>query len=178
DRGYGDWLYGQGVRFENVSKAGVIVSNEDNAFTQVSFDDALATGTPVFARFRARGKTVGRAGTYKVKAFTHGLTLPWMGAMGRYETRFEAEPIASLPAAGAGVIRDLPPTDQWVNVRRLGVKGGGKSDDTAALKAAIEAHRVLYFPSGFYQVTDTLTLKSNTVLIGLHQSTTQIGLPE
>ena len=178
DRGYGDWLYGQRVRFENVSKAGVIVSNEDNAFTQVSFDDALASGTPTFARFRDSGRTVGRAGTYRVKAFTYGLTLPAVGAMGRYETHFEAEPIASLPAARPGVIRDLPQTDQWINVRTLGVKGDGKSDDTAALKAAIEAHRVLYFPSGFYQVADTLTLKPDTVLIGLHPSTTQIVLPD
>jgi len=178
DRGYGDWLYGQRVRFENVSKAAVIVSNEDNAFTQVSFDDAVATGTPVFARFRDSGKTVGRSGTYRVKAFTYGLTLPALGAFGRYETRFDAEPLASLPAIGPKVIRELPPVDQWVNVRTLGVTGDGKTDDTAALKAAIEAHRVLYFPSGFYQVTDTLLLKPETTLIALHPSTTQIVIPD
>ena len=178
DRGYGDWLYGQRVRFENVSKAAVIVSNEDNAFTQVSFDDAVATGTPVFARFRDSGRTVGRTGAYRVKEFTYGLTLPAIGAFGRYETRFDAEPLASLPAAGPDVIRDLPPVDQWVNVRSLGVKGDGKSDDTAALKAAIAAHRVLYFPSGFYQVSDTLALKPDTVLIALHPSTTQIVLTD
>ena len=45
-------------------------------------------------------------------------------------------------------------------------------------KAAIAAHRVLYFPSGFYPVTDTLTLRPDTVLIGLHPSTTQIVLPD
>ena len=178
DRGYGDWLYGQRVRFENVSKAAVIVSNEDNAFTQVSFDDAVATGTPVFARFRDSGRTVGRAGAYRVKEFTYGLTLPAVGAFGRYETRFDAEPLASLPAAGPDVIRDLPPVDQWVNVRSLGVKGDAKSDDTAALKAAIAAHRVLYFPSGFYQVSDTLALRPDTVLIALHPSTTQIVLTD
>jgi Pectate lyase superfamily protein/SMP-30/Gluconolactonase/LRE-like region len=178
DRGYGDWLYGQRVRFENVSKAAVIVSNEDNAFTQVSFDDALASGTPVFARFRDSGRTVGRTGTYRITEFTYGLTVPAVGAMGRYETRFSAEPLASLPAAAPDVIRDLPPTDQWVNVRMLGVKGDGTSDDTAALKAAIDTHRVLYFPSGFYQVTDTLVLKPDTVLIGLHPSTTQIVIPD
>ena len=98
--------------------------------------------------------------------------------MGRYETRFDAEALASVPAAGPAVIRALPPTAQWVNVRTLGVTGDGKTDDTAALKAAIAAHRVLYFPSGFYQVTDTLTLKPDTVLIGLHPSTTQIVLPD
>ena len=178
DRGYGDWLYGQRLRFENVSKAAVIVSNEDNAFTQVSFDDAVATGTPVFARFRDSGKTVGRAGGYRVKAFTYGLTLPALGAFGRYETRFDAEPLASLPIVGPKVIRNLPPVDQWVNVRTLGVTGDGKTDDTAALKAAIEAHRILYFPSGFYQITDTLLLKPETALIALHPSTTQIVIPD
>ena len=178
DRGYGDWLYGQRLRFENVSKAAVIVSNEDNAFTQVSFDDAVATGTPVFARFRDSGKTVGRAGGYRVKVFTYGLTLPALGAFGRYETRFDAEPLASLPIVGPKVIRNLPPVDQWVNVRTLGVTGDGKTDDTAALKAAIEAHRVLYFPSGFYQITDTLLLKPETALIALHPSTTQIVIPD
>ena len=87
DEGYGDWLYGQRVRFENVAKAGVIVSNEDNHYTQVTFDDAVAAGTPVFARFRETGKTVGHAGAYRVKSFTYGLTLPALGAMGRYDTR-------------------------------------------------------------------------------------------
>ena len=35
-------------------------------------------------------------------------------------------------------------------------------------------HRVLYFPSGHYVVRDTLTLKPDTVLIGLHPTLTQI----
>jgi sugar lactone lactonase YvrE len=178
DRGYGDWLYGQRVRFENVAKAGVIISNEDNPFTQVSFDDVVTSGTPVFARFRDSGKTVGRAGSYAVKAFTYGLTLPGLGAFGRYETRFDAEPLTALPAAGPPVVRPLPPVADWVDVRSLGATGDGKTDDTAALKAAIKAHRVLYFPSGFYQVSDTLTLEPTTVLIGLHPSTTQIVLPD
>jgi hypothetical protein len=41
DRGYGDWLWGKDVRFENVSKAAVVISNEDNVYTQVGFDNAL-----------------------------------------------------------------------------------------------------------------------------------------
>ena len=128
----------------------------------------------MFARFRDSGKTVGRTATYRVKAFTYGLTMSALGAFGRYETRFDAEPLASLPALGPKVIRALPPVEQWVNVRTLGVTGDGKTDDTAAIKAAIAAHRVLYFPSGFYQITDTLLLQPETTLIALHPSTTQI----
>ncbi|HWJ69548.1 MAG TPA: glycosyl hydrolase family 28-related protein [Sphingobium sp.] len=178
DKGYGDWLYGKDVRFENVSKAGVLISNENNAFTQVSFDNALATRTPVFARFRESGRTVGQQGHYKVGAFTYGLTLPSLGAVGTYETRFQAEAVAALPERGAPVIRARPATGDWVNVRTLGVKGDGISDDTAALQAAIDTHKTLYFPSGFYTVSDTLRLRPDTVLIGLHPSTTQIVLPD
>src|SRR5438067_2443542 len=33
DRGYGDWMWGKDVRFENVSKAAVVISNENNVYT-------------------------------------------------------------------------------------------------------------------------------------------------
>jgi len=176
DRGYGDWLYGRRVRFEHVAKAGVVISNETSAYTQVAFDAVSAGDTPVFARLRDSGRTVGRSGAYTVISFTHGLTLPALGAMGRTATRFQAVPATAVSGDGPHEIRALPPTDQWTDVRTLGAKGDGKTDDTAALQAAIAAHRVLYFPSGFYQVSDTLALKPDTVLIGLHPSTTQIVL--
>jgi hypothetical protein len=64
----------------------------------------------------------------------------------------------------------------WVNVHTLGVLGDGSTDDTAAIQKAIDAHRVLYFPSGHYVVSDTLTLKPDTVLIGLHPTLTQFDL--
>jgi hypothetical protein len=65
-----------------------------------------------------------------------------------------------------------------VNVRSLGVTGDGTTDDTAAIRKAIDAHRVLYFPSGHYIVRDTLALKFDTVLIGLHPTATQFDLPD
>ncbi|HZV56290.1 MAG TPA: glycosyl hydrolase family 28-related protein [Sphingobium sp.] len=179
DKGYGDWLFGRDVRFENVSKAGVIISNEDNAFTQVSFLDTIASKTPVFARFRDSGKTVGQAGTYKVGEFTYGLTVPGLGKSGdKYEARFAAEGLKALPARGKPYVTPLPPTTEWVSVRTLGAKGDDTTDDTAAIQAAIDKHRVVYLPSGFYKVTDTLRLKPDTVLVGLHPSTTQIRLPD
>jgi len=59
-----------------------------------------------------------------------------------------------------------------VNVRTLGVAGDGKSEDTRVIQKAIEEHHVLYFPSGHYIVRDTLALKPDTVLIGLHPTLT------
>ncbi len=179
DHGYGDWLWGEHLRFENVSKAGVVISNEANAYTQVGFEDVAAEATPVFARFRDSGKTTaGAGGRYRVKSFTYGLTLPGLGQMGRYETHMEAEALNAMPAEWVPAIRALPSVSDWVDVRTLGVKGDNATDDTAALQSAIDSHRVLYFPMGRYKVSDTLRLKPDTVLIGLHPSLTQIFLAE
>lgn len=179
DRGYGDWLWGSDVRFENVSQAGVAISNEGNAYTQIGFENALASNTPVFARFRDSGRTVAGTGArYRVSAFTYGLTLPGLGTMGRFETRMDAAPLARLPRARADAIRAMPAVASWTNVRDLGVRGDNTTDDTAALQRAIDTHRVLYFPAGFYRVTDTLKLRRDSVLIGLHPSLTQIVLAE
>jgi sugar lactone lactonase YvrE len=90
--------------------------------------------------------------------------------------RYEAVPLSSLPTALPPAIRALPPSSEWVNVHTLGVKGDGSSDDTAAIQQAIDAHRVLYFPGGHYLVRGTVTLKPDTVLIGLHPTLTQIDL--
>jgi hypothetical protein len=179
DRGYGDWLWGKDVRFENVSKAAVVISNEDNVYTQVGFENAVAVNTPVFARFRDSGKTEpGRGRAYRVSSFTHGLTLPGLGQMGAYKTEMKAEAIPGLPAPRAPAIRVLPPTSDWVSVRTLGAKGDDATDDTAAVQRAIDTHRVVYFPAGFYRVSNTLKLRPDSVLIGLHPSLTQIVLPD
>jgi sugar lactone lactonase YvrE len=179
DKGYGDWLWGEHLRFDNISQAGVVISNEDNAYTQVGFEDVDASRTPVFARFRDSGKTApGPAPTYRVKSFSYGLTLPGLGQMGRYETRLDAAAIVSSPPQTAPAIRPLPPVVDWVDVRTLGAKGDNAADDTAALQGAIDTHRVLYFPIGRYKVSDTLRLRPDTVLIGLHPSLTQIVLAD
>lgn len=179
DRGYGDWLWGKDVRFENVAKAGVVISNEGNAYTQIGFDNAVASGTPVFASFRDSGKTIAApAQRYRVREFTHGLTLPALGTTGSIATRMDAAPTAIPARPRDAAIRALPPVSAWTDVRSLGVRGDDATDDTAAIQRAIDTHRVLYFPAGFYRVTDTLKLRPDTVLIGLHPSLTQIVLSE
>jgi len=80
---------------------------------------------------------------------------------------------AGSDKAVASDIPSLPPMREWVNVRTLGAKGDGL-DDTAALQAAIDGHRVLYFPSGTYRVTNTLRLRADSVLIGFNPITALI----
>jgi hypothetical protein len=62
-------------------------------------------------------------------------------------------------------------------VRTLGAKGDGVTDDTAAIQKAIDTHRVVYLPLGFYVVNDTIRMKPDTVIVGLHPGLTQLLLP-
>ena len=179
DRGYGDWLWGKDVRFERVRQAGVVISNENNVFTQVGFDNALASGTPVFARFRESGRTVANPRPmYRVTDFGHGLTVPAVGQLGSVQTVADIAPIDALPARRSAAIRSLPPVAEWANARDLGVIGDGQADDTTALQRALDTHRVVYLPLGVYKVSDTIQLRPDSVLIGLHPSLTQIALAD
>jgi hypothetical protein len=75
-------------------------------------------------------------------------------------------------------LRALPPVsclDQRQDAGRQGRRL--ETDDTAALQKAIDSHRVLYLPTGFYMVSDTLKLRPDTVLIGLHPALTQLVIP-
>jgi hypothetical protein len=179
DRGYGDWLWGKDVRFEHVRQAAVVISNENNVYTQIGFENALASDTPVFARFRDSGRTVpGKGRNYRVTAFSHGLTVPAPGQLGHIATDAEIATIAKLPAQRSPAIRALPRVAEWKNAHDLGVVGDGNTDDTAALQKAIDANRTVYLPLGIYKVTDTIRLRPDSVLIALHPSLTQLALAD
>ncbi len=62
-----------------------------------------------------------------------------------------------------------------VNVRDLGAKGDGATDDTAAFAKAIAAHDKIFVPRGDYRLSGTLRLRPNTHLFGLSQSFTSLG---
>lgn len=178
DEGYSDSLWGKDVRFNNVSKAAVVISAENSVFTQIGFENALATNVPTFARFRDSGKTIEGVGKgYRVKEFNYGLTINDPRAMGQIKTNWQAEPMNAMPAAKRA-IRPLPSTTAWFNVHDSGATGDGKTDDTAAIQRAIDSHKVVYFPQGNYIVNDTLKLKKDTVLVGLHPAQTQLIIPE
>ncbi len=178
DEGYPDQLWVKDCRFENVREAAVVISKEQSPLTEIGFANAVLTQVPVFARFRESGKTLAGPGPiYRVSEFSHGLVLPGLGQMGTIATQYNAKTLgATTLDVRAEAIPELPRSSEWVNVHTLGVKGDGATDDTAAIQQAIDAHRVLYFPSGHYVVRDTITLKPETVLIGLHPTLTQIDL--
>jgi hypothetical protein len=177
DRGYSDSLWGKDVRFENVSRAAVLISEEKSVFTQIGFDNAIGINTPTFALFRDSGKTLaGKGNRWLVKDFSYGLKVPALGTMGQYATELSMSALTRTPARRAPAIRALPPVREWANVRDAGANGDNNPDDTAALQRAITAHRVVYLPMGRYRITDTLKLRPDSVVIALHPDLTQITL--
>src|SRR5665647_1791440 len=68
--------------------------------------------------------------------------------------------------------------DKWVNIKELGAKGDGTTDDTKAFQDAIDKYTVIYVPQGWYHFTRTVKMRPGTKLIGLHPMATQFILAE
>jgi hypothetical protein len=179
DANYSDELWVKDARLENVTGPAVIISVENNPRTEINMENIICRSVPVFALFRESGRQVpGPKEMYEVTTFSHGLHFGDIGATPAIQDVFDAAPLAALPPAVQSDIRGLPPMNTWVNVRGLGALGDGSTDDTAALQKAIADHKTIYFPSGKYRVTETIVLKPDTILIGLHPSVTRILLAD
>jgi pectate lyase-like protein/SMP-30/gluconolaconase/LRE-like protein len=179
DPGYSDELWIKDGRMENISGPAIIISNESSARTEINMENVVCRKVPIFATYRESGKRiVAPAELYAVKTFSHGLQYQDIGSVPAIQDVYETTALSALPAPVKSDILDLPPIDTWVNVRSLGAKGDGTTDDTDALRNAIAQHRTIYLPSGQYRVTDTITLRPDTVLIGLHPSVTRILLAD
>ncbi|QNI30931.1 SMP-30/gluconolactonase/LRE family protein [Alloacidobacterium dinghuense] len=179
DPNYAEELWAKDVRFENISGPAITISNVNNPRTEINLENIACHHVPVFALLRETGEqTAGSGESYVVKTFSHGLTMRAPGDEGAIRTSFDAEAVKDLPQFGANVIAALPPANTWANLQSLGAKGDGVTDDTAAVQKAIADHRMLYIPMGRYVVKDTLELRPDTVLIGLHPSMTQFDLPD
>jgi sugar lactone lactonase YvrE len=177
DAGFPDELWVKDGRMEDVTGPAVVVSLEQNARTQINMENVVCRRVATFASFRESGKTVrGPGEMYEVRGFSYGLHLADVGAAGAIRDVFETVPLAAMPAPPKSDLVPLPPGDTWVNVRSLGAKGDGTTDDTAVFKKAIAAQRTLYVPSGYYVISDTLTLRPDTVIVGLHPLATQLDL--
>jgi hypothetical protein len=179
DPQYSEELWIKDGRMEDISGPAVVISNENSPRTEINMENVVCRKVPVFAAYRESGKRVAaRAELYAVKTFSHGLQYQDIGSVPAIQDVYETTVLSALPAPAKSDILDLPPIDTWVNVRSLGAKGDGTTDDTGALRDAIAHHRTIYLPSGQYRVTDTITLRPDTVLIGLHPSVTRILLAD
>jgi len=151
DPHYSDQLWVKDARFENISGPAIVFGNENSRMTQINVENAVCHQVPVFARFRESGRELAGAGEiYEVKSLSHGLTLASPGALGEIRTSYDAAALKTMPPASPNAIRGLPPTPEWVNLRTLGAKGDGATDETALIQKAIAEHRVIYIPTGHY----------------------------
>jgi hypothetical protein len=176
---WADELWVKDARLENISGPAFIFGMEKSPRNEINLEGITCSNVPVFAALQDSGKKFAAPSTiYTVRDFSHGLDFADIGTAPKIETHFDAEPLTEMPEPVASDLTSLPPCDTWVNAHDFGAKGDGQTDDTAALQNAIANHRVIYLPSGFYIVRDTLKLKPDTVLIGLHPGATQIILPD
>ena len=179
DAGFSDQLWIKNSSFEHVSGPAIMVSNEASRMTEINVEDAFCRDVPVFAQLRESGKQFrGQGPEYTVSTFTHGLMLSKAGTSSNIGSTFSEHPSKNWLTPRPDAVPSTPPSSEWINVHKLGVLGDNRTDDTAALQRAVDTHRVLYFPSGRYRLTDTLRLRPDSVLIGLHPSAAQFDLPE
>jgi sugar lactone lactonase YvrE len=166
-------------RFENITGSAVVISDEYNARAQYNFNNIVCSNVPVLADYRkSGGKIEVDEPIYRVDDFCHGMQIDDLGALPEVKTTLEWNPLKQLPPPVPSDIFPLPPAHNWVNIREMGAKGDGVTDDTDAIQTAIEQHNTIYMPTGRYLVKETILLKPNTVLIGLHPMTTQLVLAD
>ncbi|MDR1370556.1 MAG: gluconolaconase [Dysgonamonadaceae bacterium] len=166
-------------KFENITRSAIIVGNENSPKTQINLQNIICTKVPDFLSFRTSRKTINASGEiYKVDDLTHGLQYSGLETDPATQTTHHMTPLKKAPELQSSDVPMLPPTNMWVNLKSLGAKGDGIHDDTEILKQAIKNHATIYLPGGHYRVTESIVLKPETNLVGLHPSITHIVLKD
>lgn len=179
EEGATDRLFLENSLFEDVSNAAIVIDDKKSALTQVNVLDVNCKSVPVFARFRqSKEKLEGEGNSYHVNEFVQGLVMDNLASDSRFKTIVDIEPVSETDFTLERQISSLPEMKEWVNIRDLGALGDGKSDDTKIIQDAILKHKVLYFPQGWYRITETLKMQPGTKLIGLHPWGTQFVIRE
>jgi len=174
-----DRLHIENSFFENVSKAGIVVSIENNSFSQLNLMNIQCKNVPVLVQYLQTGKKEEvTEKTYLVKDYTYGLVLNDLTTPSQYQTISDIVPLSSFIPPVTDEIPELPPMDAWVNIRDLGAKGDGETDDTEVFRSAIIKYKNIYVPQGWYRLTETLKMQPGTRLIGLHPFGAQFILKE
>ncbi|MFN2340046.1 MAG: glycosyl hydrolase family 28-related protein [Halanaerobium sp.] len=162
-------------QFENIKKSAIIVSNPDNQLTQINLRNVDCQQVPRLLNYRQSDKDIQvKADLYKVKYLSHGNQMDNLDARPKVKTTKEIEILNSFPNPAPKDIPNLPAMENWTNLKKLGAKGDGIADDTEIIKKAIENYTTIYLPQGLYRVSETIKLKPDTNLIGLHPFSTQI----
>lgn len=173
-----DRVFLENCLFDNVGKA-LVIGAEENETNQLNMINTDCKNVPVIAYFTKSGKSIdAKDKMYRVKDFTYGLVMKDMTDNSRFQTICETEPVAQIPVRLIPDLPQLPTMDTWVNIKDLGAKGDGETDDTKAFQDAIAKYKNIYVPTGCYRFTETVKMASGTKLIGFHPFATQFILKE
>ena len=176
--GYHDKIYLEDSWLENISDYALNLHLENNAFSQWNLVNVACKNVPHLLKKCDLGEALeGPGECYKIDRLTHGVILDAMDDPGEIRTELEAHVTGTFENEFSCDVPILPDMSCWVNVQELGAKGDNETDDTAVIQEAIDKYDVIYFPQGWYKVTDTLKLRDDTVLIGLNPISTQLKLP-
>lgn len=180
-------LFVKDAWFENIIQSALVIDNFVPPDLQVNLDHVKLSNVPYTVKFNGRTQGWSKdevqfeyeapSSVYEVKSFSHGLHINMPTANGKsveFATRIEQHPIDSLGEFMPSDMPALPPQKSWVNILDLGAKGDGATDCTAIFEKAIANHDAIYIPMGNYVLSNTLTLRANTTLIGFHPSRTQL----
>lgn len=179
DSNYCDKLFLENSFFENVSGPALIISNENNSNNQINFRNVCCKNVPTLVKYTCSSTfTKVSHKMYRVKSYEHGYNMKDMVSAPRYETKIDCEIIKQMPQINERDIPNLPAMSTWVNICDLGAKGDDETDNARIIQEAINRYDNIYFPQGWYRITETLKMRENTKLIGMHPFGTQIRLSE
>jgi len=114
-------LYARDLELENIRDAAFVSGNWRNSHSAVTLTNVACRNVPRF--YGGEEPIVAPAQHYVVEQFSLGLEI---GADGREQgihLRYHERALAQPVPAVASDVPALPPMDQWINVRTLGVKG-------------------------------------------------------
>lgn len=181
-RGMPEQLYGRDLLLSNITRTAFVLGDVSQQHHQVTLEQIRCAHV---ARLLEGGETAtgwtsipAPARYFVEQKLTLGQEIGNDGREGAITLRHRETKLTALPSLPVSDIPAIPAVADWVNVKSLGVKGDGTSDDTAALQQAIDTHRILYLPSGVYRVRGTVHLRPDSVLIGLNPATTMLTLQE
>jgi len=168
-----DRLFMEDCIFENISKLGVVFTNAGYAATQINLRNIQCKNVPHFSLERFTNEQVeGKGKIYAVSRLVYGFNMDNLDSEPAVVRLADLNPIKTIIPLDASDTPVLPEAGQWVNIRDLGAKGDGFSDDTKIFLDAVEKYSNIYIPQGWYVVKEPLTLKKNTNIIGLHPGST------
>lgn len=179
DRSFWEKLFMENCQLVNISGPAISFDNEGNDNLQINLRNVVCTNVPVLVAYLKSGKeTTAPAKTYNIRKYVYGLQMNDLNSAPAFETVFETEILKELPPPIPTDFPALPPMEEWISLKDFGAKGDGETDDTKAIQEAVEKCPVIYVPQGLYRVIETIRLKPNTVIIGLHPISTQFIIGE